>query len=360
MRIGRYRILNRVASGGMAEIYRAEVGGNRLLAIKKILPQHISNEKFIKMFFDEAKIMITLRHPNIVQIYDFGKVENDYFLALEWVEGKALSSLIHQQKKQRLSFPPGVATYIILEMLCGLEYAHTRKDAYNRELGVVHRDISPPNVLISIAGEVKVADFGIAKAGSNVSQTNPGVLKGKYSYMSPEQANGLEIDARSDIFSCGIMLYEMLTSTRLFLGDSDVETLKNVREKEVEGLARQLPHLPSDLIAVVEKALQRKLSKRYQSAHEMANDLEKVWNRHYEADNNEALRGFFQFLYPRAPIYTDNDAKHLVIAQWNQRLSQLPSLPELRPWWHRHWHWLLAVLLSVILLSVVFWFTRRG
>lgn len=326
MRLGRYRIVNRVAVGGMAEIYRAETGGGKMIAIKKILPQHTSNEKFIKMFFDEAKIMISLRHPNLVQLYDFGRVENDYFLALEWVEGKALSNLIHQQKKQRVPFPPGLVCYVMMEILCGLEYAHGRKDAYNRQLGIVHRDISPPNVLVSVEGEVKVADFGIAKAESNASFTNPGVLKGKYSYMSPEQAEGEELDERSDIFSCGTLFYEMLTSSRLFLGQTDLETLKNVREKRPDDLRVFMPHLPQELIEVIDKALQKRRNRRYQSATEMANDLERVYNRHYAEDGKEALRGFFQFLYPRAGIYADKAQKRAVIEYWG-KLAQQPEPP---------------------------------
>lgn len=323
MRLGRYRILDRVAIGGMAEIFRGEGGGGKLIAIKKILPQHTKNEKFVKMFFDEAKIMISLRHPNVVQLYDFGKVEEDFFLALEWIEGKALSSLVHQQKKQRVIFPPGVAAYIMLEILCGLEYAHGRKDAYNRQLGIVHRDLSPPNILVSIFGDVKIADFGIAKAESNVSFTNPGVLKGKYSYMSPEQANGLDLDERSDIFSCGTMFYELVTSSRLFLGQTDLETLKSVREKEPEPLEQVAPHLHPELIRVINKALQKKLSRRYQSAAEMANDLEQVYENYYAADNREALRGFFQFLYPRAPIYNDKQEKRAMIEYWGKNLAHI-------------------------------------
>ncbi len=323
MRIGRYRILNRVAVGGMAEIFRAETSSGKIIAIKKILPQHTANDKFIKMFFDEAKIMISLRHPNIVQLYDFGRVGDDYFLALEWIEGKALSSIIYQQKRQRIPFPVGVACYTMLEILCGLEYAHSRKDSYNRNLDIVHRDISPPNVLISVDGDVKIADFGIAKAASNVSFTNPGVLKGKYSYMSPEQASGYELDQRSDIYSCGTLFYELLGSVRLFLGDTDVDTLNNVRRKRVPRLIKQFPYIPRQLEKIIMRALQRSLSKRYQDAASMANDLERVYDLYYSSDDREALKGFFQFLYPRAQIYRDKEKKKSVIEYWGTQVLHM-------------------------------------
>ena len=321
-KIGRYRILNRVAVGGMAEIFRAETTAGKIIAIKKILPEHTNNQKFIRMFFDEAKIMLTLKHPNIVQLYDFGRVENDYFLAMEWVEGKPLSSLIHQQKKQRVPFPPGLVCYIALEIICGLEYAHTRRDSYNRELGIVHRDISPPNILVSKEGEVKIADFGIAKAASNVSFTNPGILKGKYSYMSPEQANGKNLDARSDIFSCATMFYEMLASTRLFLGDTDLATLYNVRKKKIPSLAGHNVSIPSDFEKVIMRGLRRSRFSRYQSTREMANDLENVYNSNFADISSESLKGFFQFLLPRAPIYENEEEKRRVIADWGYRIAE--------------------------------------
>jgi serine/threonine-protein kinase len=354
LRLGRYRIIDRVALGGMAEIFKAETGNGKFIAIKKILPQYTKNEKFIKMFFDEAKIMISLRHPNIVQLYDFGKVGDDYFLALEWVEGKPLSSLIHQQKKQRVIFPPGLSAYVMLEILCGLEYAHGRKDAYNRQLGIVHRDISPPNVLVSTDGEVKIADFGIAKAESNVSFTNPGVLKGKYSYMSPEQANGLDIDERSDLFSCGTMFYELLTTSRLFLGHTDMETLKNVREKSPQPLAEEAPYLQPELIGVIDKALQKKAGRRYQTATEMANELEKVYEKFYAGDDRQALRGFFQFLYPRTPIFTDKQEKRQMIEYWGKNLAHIADSKVEQPsWFLQNWKWVSMVLGGLLLLGIV-------
>jgi serine/threonine protein kinase len=183
-RFGRYRIAQKIGIGGMAEVYRAETSSDKGIAIKKIMASFTNSEKFIKMFLDEAKIMITLRHPNIVELYDFGKIEDVYYLAMEYVNGKPLGSLIRRQIKKRMMFPPGLAVYVAMEICSGLDYAHNKKDSFNQVVNIVHRDISPPNILISWDGEVKIADFGIAKAANKVILTKPGILKGKFSYMS--------------------------------------------------------------------------------------------------------------------------------------------------------------------------------
>ncbi|MFB6352350.1 MAG: protein kinase, partial [Bradymonadaceae bacterium] len=208
---GRYELIDQIGTGGMAEVYLAKsVGAEGLekdLVIKKILPEYAENDRFVDMFISEADIAVGLNHPNIVQIYDFGKVDDDYFLAMEYVDGPDLAGLLEAGRLSDEPMDVGDAIYIGIEVAKGLHYAHQRTDQYGDPLGLVHRDISPQNVLISNDGAVKIVDFGIAKATS-VAEQDPDVVKGKYRYMSPEQANGEDLDHRSDLFSLGIVLFE--------------------------------------------------------------------------------------------------------------------------------------------------------
>ena len=198
----------------MAEVFKAKSfshgGFEKLLVIKRIL-QHLSdNDEFVEMFIDEAKISVELQHPNIVQIYDFGRIGDEYFLAMECVEGKDAKGILRKLAERRKHLPPEYAAYIALLMCKGLDFAHKKTNLHGEALGIVHRDISPSNILVSYRGEVKVADFGIAKAENSLYNTKDGVLKGKFEYMSPEQASGESVGPSSDIFATGIILHEML------------------------------------------------------------------------------------------------------------------------------------------------------
>jgi serine/threonine protein kinase len=234
---GKYYLLERINVGGMAEVFKAKTFGvegfERLLAVKRILPNIAEDEEFIAMFIDEAKIAVQLQHANIAQIFDLGKVEDSYFIALEYVPGKDLRSIFDRLRGRGEVMTIQQACHIIMQVCEGLDYAHNKRDAQGRELHLVHRDISPQNVLIGYDGEVKLIDFGIAKAAGKASKTQAGILKGKFGYMSPEQVRGLPIDRRSDIFSVGIVLYELLTNERLFVGESDFSTLEKVRNVEI-------------------------------------------------------------------------------------------------------------------------------
>jgi TonB family protein len=280
-RFGQYELLERIASGGMAELFRARRTGvegfQKIVAIKKILPHIADNDEFITMFADEAKLAAQLNHPNIVHIYDLGKIEaGGYFIAMEYVEGMDLRTILRSGRDADLPLPVPLAVYVASKVASALDYAHRRRDARGEELRIVHRDVSPQNILISHEGEIKLCDFGIAKADRKVSKTESGSLKGKLQYMSPEQAWGKSIDLRSDLFSLGCVLHEMLTGERLFRGDSDMTVLELVRKAEVGPPSRVNPDVPAALDAVVIKALARDPQERYATGAEMLRDLETV------------------------------------------------------------------------------------
>jgi serine/threonine protein kinase len=274
---GKYFLVDKIATGGMAEIFKAKTfshgGFENLLVIKRILPHIGENQDFVGMFVDEAKISVALQHPNIVRVFDFGKILENYFIAMECVDGKDTRNILRKLVRRKQWIPEKYAAYIVHEVCKGLQYAHAKTDIRGNAFGIVHRDISPSNVLVSYEGEVKVADFGIAKAERNAYQTRDGMLKGKFEYMSPEQAQGKEIDHRSDLFSVGIILYEMMTARRLFKTDSEIATLKKIRDGEYASPRVLKPELSERLEAICLKALAREPSERYQHAQEMVDDL---------------------------------------------------------------------------------------
>jgi serine/threonine protein kinase len=294
---GKYYLVDKIAVGGMAEIFKAKSFGHggfeKLLVIKRILPHISEKEEFVEMFVDEAKVSVALQHANIIQTYDFGKVDENWFIAMECVEGKDVKGLLRKLAQRRRLLPIEFAVYLSHEVCKGLDYAHRRENLRGDELGIVHRDMSPSNVLISYEGEVKIADFGIAKATTNAYNTKDGVLKGKFEYMSPEQAMGLAIDRRSDIFSSGIILYECLTGRRLFKTESDVKTLETIKACDIDPPSTLNPSIPARLDEIVMRALARQREERYQEARELQNDL-------------------LEFLYPATPDLTRQSFAHFL------------------------------------------------
>ncbi|MBI4211301.1 MAG: serine/threonine protein kinase, partial [Deltaproteobacteria bacterium] len=275
---GKYYLIEKLAVGGMAEIYKAKTFGvdgfEKLLAIKRILPHCSADKEFITMLIDEAKLSVLLSHANIVQVYDLGKVGDDYFIAMEFISGINLRDVMYRSRESGEKLPPDIAVYIISEMCKGLDYAHRKTDPSGQPLGIVHRDVSPQNVLISYEGEVKIVDFGIAKAAMNISHTMAGILKGKIAYMSPEQAMGKAIDRRTDIFSTGIILHEMLTGQKLYSGESQFEVLKKIRTTKIDAgmLSSDVPQLLRPILA---KALAYRPEDRYQNAGDLQVELTK-------------------------------------------------------------------------------------
>jgi tetratricopeptide (TPR) repeat protein len=277
IQFGKYQLLDKIAVGGMAELYRAKVTGDygfeKQVAIKKILP-HLSDEgNLVKAFIDEAKLAALLQHENIVQIYDFGNLNGEYFIAMEYLFGKDLRKLSYKAKAKAVPIDLENTLYVISRICAGLDYSHNLKDLQGKPLNIIHRDINPQNIIITYEGQVKIIDFGIAKAASHNSTTHEGLIKGKLAYMSPEQANGKTIDHRSDIFSSGIILYELLAGQRMFQGET-MHIYTQVRDAVYEPLESLMPDLPARLHEVVQHALAKEPDQRYQSGGEMLADLE--------------------------------------------------------------------------------------
>jgi len=298
---GEYKILKKIATGGMAEVFLAKrigmKGFEKLLAIKRILPQFSENEEFIAMFIDEAKLAAKLSHRNIVPIYDFGSQQGSYYIAMEYIFGKDLRSVLKKSKERRERLPLAQCAYIITEAAKGLEYAHTLKDHFGKPLQIIHRDISPQNILISYEGEVMLADFGIAKAASKATETRAGVLKGKILYMSPEQAWGKPIDRRTDLYSLGVILYEMVTQRKIFDADSEFSMLEKVRNAVVEFPPNVFENIPNSFLQVVQKALDKNPDHRYQSAHDMRVDLENYLLTTQERLSEKAISNYLKHLF---------------------------------------------------------------
>jgi eukaryotic-like serine/threonine-protein kinase len=298
---GEYKILKKIATGGMAEVFLAKrvgmKGFEKLLAIKRILPQFAENEEFIAMFIDEAKLAAKLNHRNIVQINDFGSQQGSYYIAMEYVFGKDLRSILRKSKERGERLPLAQCAYIITEAAKGLEYAHTLRDHFGNPLQIIHRDISPQNILISYEGEVMLADFGIAKAASKSTETRAGVLKGKILYMSPEQAWGKPIDRRTDLYSLGVVLYEMVTQRKIFDADSEFSMLEKVRNAVVEFPPNVCENIPGNFLKVVQKALDKDPDHRYQSAHDLRVDLENYLLTTQERLSEKAISNYLKHLF---------------------------------------------------------------
>jgi serine/threonine-protein kinase len=273
----RYRVIKRLEAGGMAEVYLGEAssveGFKKRVAIKRVLPHLAQNDNFIQMFLDEARLSARLSHANIVSVFDISARDDTYFLIMEFVDGANLKRILDCLHRRGQSFPLAQAVYVCAEACRGLSYAHELHDENGRPLGIVHRDISPPNIMLTKRGEVKVADFGLAKAGTQLSQTDPGVVKGKFSYLSPEAALGKEVDARADIFSLGIVLWEMLAGRRLFLGETDYATVKLIQQANIPRLAPLNNQADEGFEEVILKALTRDPNDRYQTAQQFGDAL---------------------------------------------------------------------------------------
>ncbi|ADO73320.1 serine/threonine protein kinase [Stigmatella aurantiaca] len=274
---GKYLLLERINVGGMAEVFIAKAFGvegfERFLAIKKILPTMAEDQEFITMFIDEARISVQLNHANVVHIHELGKYEDTYFIAMEYVAGRDLRTILERYRRRKEIMPTAQAVFIASKMCEGLDYAHRKKDARGQDLSIIHRDVSPQNILVSYEGEVKIIDFGIAKATNRSQKTQAGILKGKFGYMSPEQVRGMPIDRRSDVFAVGVILYEMLTGEKLFVGESDFSTLEKVRNADVPRPREFNPNCPAGLEKVVLKALAREPDERYLWASDLQEDL---------------------------------------------------------------------------------------
>jgi len=278
--LGRYQLLSRLAVGGMAEVYLArqgEISGFKtLVVVKRVLPHLASKPDFINMFLDEARIASMLDHPNVVHISEVGRAGDEYFLAMELVQGKPLTALLQHGERTKTPIPHNMAALVVANAAAGLHYAHQLTDAAGNLLGLVHRDVSPQNIMISFEGSVKVIDFGIARALGRLGDTNSGSLKGKLGYMAPEQARGESVDLRADIFSLGVVLWECVAARRLFLRENELATLRSVVYEPIPNPSKYAK-VDATLEAIIMCALDRNPDERFQNAEEMHVALDK-WN----------------------------------------------------------------------------------
>ncbi len=275
--LGRYHLLDRIAFGGMAEIYRAKTfdgnGQAHLVAVKRVLAHLAEDDDFIQMLVDEAKIASVLRHASIARVYEFARAHGEYFIAMEHVDGKDMRTVLERCRQKKKPMPPEHAAHIAAEVGGALHAAHSAVDSRGKPLRIIHRDVSPSNIICSYAGEVKLCDFGIAKATLSRVTTKTGVIKGKVKYMSPEQALGRKLDHRSDVFSLGSCLYEMLTRVPPFTATNEMDLLIKVRDAKYRPVSELTPGIPHELEAITDRCLTRSRANRYQTAAEAEGDL---------------------------------------------------------------------------------------
>jgi TonB family protein len=308
--ISGYEVLGQIGRGGMAEVYKAKKKGlkgfEKIIALKKILSGYGEDDKYLEMFVDEAKIAAQLSHSNIVQIYDLGKKDDYYFIAMEYVPGKDLRVVLNKLDRESVIMPEELAIYLVIKVLAALNYAHSAKDNSGKRLDIVHRDVSPPNILVSYNGNIKLTDFGVSKASIKMHQTLAGALKGKILYMSPEQAGGEnDIDYRSDLYSVGIILFELITGKKLFLSPSEMATLKKVQGGEIIKPSRVKRGIEPELEAIILKALEKNIKKRYQKASDMIKDLDAYMMKHYDSMPESSHLSYFIYTLFKEEIGKD-------------------------------------------------------
>ncbi|MEY4550903.1 MAG: hypothetical protein RL685_7098, partial [Pseudomonadota bacterium] len=278
--VGRYALYGRLAAGGMATVHLGRMmeldGTSRTVAVKRLHPQFCKDPEFVAMFIDEARLAARIKHPNVVETLDILTMGQELLLVMEYIRGECFSKLLRAARRKNLEPSVRVVGHIASGMLHGLHAAHEAKDDRGEALNVVHRDISPQNVMIDVDGGVKVLDFGVAKASARIQITRDGQMKGKLSYMSPEQLQGMPVDRRADVFACGVVLWEALTRRRLFVGEDASEVLRKILRDEVPRPSEFVPELTPDMDEVVLRALCKDPERRYQTAEDLALDIENV------------------------------------------------------------------------------------
>ncbi len=366
---GKYQLLDKIATGGMAELYRAKLtraeGFEKLIALKKILP-HLSNEgDLVKAFVDEAKLAALLQHENIVQIYDFGNMEGEYFIAMEFLFGKDLRTIIRKAEERNMSIGLENILYLASQICAGLDYSHNLKDLQGKPLNIIHRDVNPQNIFITYEGQVKLIDYGIAKAASHNTTTHEGLIKGKLAYMSPEQANGEVIDHRSDIFSTGIILYELLANRPMFEGEA-LQVYPKVRDAQYEPPENVIADVPTKFYDLLNRALAKERQDRYQSAGDMLADIEACM---YLIDARPSPRSFGQFikslfkeefaveeltLWAKSQIFTDGEELEPEQSTGTQKFGKTVVLPGMQPASKQNTGiWRLSLVVGLVILGMI-------
>ncbi len=299
---GRYQLIKKIAVGGMGEVFLARqkgpVGFQKLVVVKRLLPHLSEDQEFVNMFFDEARIAALLNHPNIAQIYDLGEAEGGYYIAMEYVHGENLRVVAQEALDRKGGMPLALKCRVLADAANALDFAHKAKSPSGQPLNLIHRDVSPQNVIVGFSGGVKLIDFGVAKAANKITRTATGIIKGKYAYMSPEQARGEELDHRSDIFGLGIVFYEVLTSQRLFKRENDTATLRAVVGLKVPPPSTVVKGVPKAVDAIVMKALEKKRDDRYANAAEMQLAIEEFLVRQRLPATPAHVAAFMTDLFP--------------------------------------------------------------
>jgi len=300
-KVGRYEVISHLATGGMAQIYLARQTGlgsfERHVVLKTILRERASDQRFVTMFLDEAKLAATLNHQNVAQVYEVDQADGAYFMAMEYVHGENARAILETTLRRGWTIPLELAVMIISGAAAGLHHAHERRGKGGAPLNIVHRDVSPANIMVGYDGSVKVLDFGIAKAEERATKTVGGTIKGKYGYMSPEQCKGKPIDRRSDIFALGIVLYELTTLRRAFKGNDDFETMKRIVSGDVVLPSVAVPGYPRELEAIVLTAMANDPNARFQSGQELIEALDAFAVRAKLTGSNTAMGRFMTQLF---------------------------------------------------------------
>ncbi len=300
-RIGRYEVIAHLATGGMAQIYLARQSGlgsfERHVVLKTILPERANDHRFITMFLDEAKLAATLNHQNVAQVYEVDQVDGAYFMAMEYVHGENARAILEACIRRGWTIPLELALMIVSGAAAGLHHAHERKGKTGQPLNIVHRDVTPANIMVGFDGSIKVLDFGIAKAEERATRTVGGTIKGKYGYMSPEQCKGKTLDRRSDIFALGIVLYELSTLRRAFKGNDDFETMKRICAGDCVLPSAAVPGYPRELEAIVMTAMATDAKSRFQTAHELIEALDNFAVKAKLTGSNTAMGRFMTQLF---------------------------------------------------------------
>ncbi len=304
-KLEKYEVLRYLAAGGMAEIYLARsrglAGFEKVVVLKRILPKIAEDPSVVTMFLDEARLAATLHHPNLVQVYDIGKVDGSYFFTMEYIHGEDLHTVVQRAATAKRGLSTQNALFIAAQVAAGLHYAHDKKGADGQPLGTVHRDVSPSNVMITYDGAVKIVDFGVAKAVARQTKTKSGAIKGKVTYMSPEQARGDEIDRRSDVFALGVLLFELTTGTRLFKKEHDYAILSQLLTEDAPLASTRRKGYPPELEGIVSKALQRDPERRYGTAQELQLALEAFAREEKMALSSVPLSAFMKEVVGERP-----------------------------------------------------------
>lgn len=300
---GRYRVVRDLGAGGMAQVFVAAIDGaagfQKLCVVKRILPQYARDPKFAEMFINEARVAAMMSHQNIVQVFEFSEDNDEFFMAMEYVSGTSLGRLAKMAKRSNMTLGPRVAVEVGVCMAKALSYAHAMVMPDGTPLKIVHRDVTPENILVSREGGVKLTDFGVVKSETNVASTVAGVVKGKWAYMSPEQVSSRPLDGRSDLFSLGVVMWELCAGKRLFAANSPAASVTAVLNGEIPPLSSIIPDFPAPLDRIIQKALSRNADKRYQTGAEMAAALEQFRGTHGWPGGSEHLSAVVNALVPK-------------------------------------------------------------